>query len=151
MKSVVPIVDNIRMPGTFVIPENVVKYVFSRSSGPGGQNVNKVNTQVTAILDIHACGLFSQEQQTLILKKLTNRIDKLGQLQVTSSRHRFQHANRLDALEKMTRLILFALKKPKYRKPTKPTAIAKRKRLDQKKRRGLTKKYRSKNIPPNEY
>jgi ribosome-associated protein len=131
------------MTEKFNIPENVIQFIFSRSSGPGGQNVNKVNTQVTAILDIQTCGLFNTEQQCLIYKRLTNRIDKLGQLQITSSRHRTQHANREDALDKMGRLIAFALTKPKPRKPTKITFAAKRKRLDQKKRRSVTKKNRS--------
>jgi ribosome-associated protein len=131
------------MKDKFTIPDNVIQFVFSRSSGPGGQNVNKVNTQVTAILDIRTCGVFTPEQQSLIFKKLANRIDKQGQLQLTSSRHRYQHANREDVLDKMSRLIALALTKPKPRKPTKVTAAAKRKRLDQKKRRSVTKKNRS--------
>jgi ribosome-associated protein len=131
------------MRDKFAIPENAVEFLFSRSSGPGGQNVNKVNTQVTAILDIRTCGLFTSEQQNLIFKKVANRIDKLGQLQITSSRHRYQHANRQDVLDRMSRLIAVALTKPKPRKPTKVTFAAKRKRLEQKKRRSMTKKSRS--------
>jgi ribosome-associated protein len=135
------------MNNKFAIPDNVIQFVFSRSSGPGGQNVNKVNTQVTAILDIGACGLFSHEQQNLIFKKLANRIDKQGQLQMSSSLHRYQHANRLDVVDKMSRLVAIALTKPKPRKPTKITASAKRKRLDQKKRRSVTKRNRSAKNP----
>jgi ribosome-associated protein len=125
------------------IPEEVVQFVFSRSSGPGGQNVNKVNTQATAILDIQTCGLFSPEQQNLLFKKLANRIDKQGQLQMSSSRYRFQNANRQDVMARMNRLIASTLAKPKPRRPTKIPNAAKRKRLEQKKYRSAMKKQRS--------
>jgi ribosome-associated protein len=108
-------VDNIFMSGKIHIPENVIQFVFSRSSGPGGQNVNKVNTQATAILNIHACGLFSPEQTSLLFTKLANRIDKQGQLQITGSRFRSQQANRQDILDRINRLIASALIKPKPR------------------------------------
>jgi ribosome-associated protein len=134
------------MKDKIVIPKSVIQFVFSRSSGPGGQNVNKVNTQVTAILDIHACGLFSPEQISLLFTKLANRIDKQGQLQVTGSRFRTQQANRQDILDRINRIIASALTKPKPRKPTKAPAAAKRKRLEQKKRRSVMKKYRSTRI-----
>jgi ribosome-associated protein len=141
-------VDKKRMSGKIHIPENAVQFVFSRSSGPGGQNVNKVNTQATAILDIHACGLFSPEQKTLLFTKLANRIDKQGRLQVTGSRFRSQQANRQDILDRINRLIASALIKPKPRKPTRAPASAKRKRLEQKKRKSVMKKYRSTRIGP---
>jgi ribosome-associated protein len=131
------------MSGKIYIPENAIQFIFSRSSGPGGQNVNKVNTQATAILDIHACGLFSSEQKTLLFTKLANRIDKQGQLQVTGSRFRTQQANRQDILDRINRIVASALIKPKPRKPTKAPASAKRKRLEQKKYRSVTKKNRS--------
>jgi ribosome-associated protein len=131
------------MSGKIHIPEDVIQFVFSRSSGPGGQNVNKVNTQTTAILDIASCKNFTPEQQKLLFTKLANRIDRQGRLQITSSRYRSQHANREDVLDRMSRLIRSALIKPKPRKPTTVPTAAKRKRLEQKKHRSTTKKYRS--------
>ncbi|MBN2513827.1 MAG: aminoacyl-tRNA hydrolase [Sedimentisphaerales bacterium] len=125
------------------IPEESVRFIFSRSSGPGGQNVNKVNTQVTAVLDIEECSFLSTEQKALIRVKLANRIDKSGCLQITGNRHRSQQSNRLDVLDRMTRLIASALVKPKVRKATKTTYASKQRRLRSKKLRSDIKKTRS--------
>lgn len=125
------------------IPEDSIRFIFSRSSGPGGQNVNKVNTQVTAILDIKTSDFLSEEQKSLVQTKLANRIDKSGCLQITSNRYRSQQANRLDAVERMTHLIQISLIKPKVRKPTKTTYASKQRRLKSKKVRSDIKKSRS--------
>ncbi|MEN6309296.1 MAG: alternative ribosome rescue aminoacyl-tRNA hydrolase ArfB [Anaerohalosphaeraceae bacterium] len=125
------------------IPEDSIRFIFSRSSGPGGQNVNKVNTQVTAILDIETSDFLNEGQKSLVRTKLANRIDKSGCLQITSNRYRSQQANRLDAVERMTRLIHASLIKPKVRKPTKTTYASKQRRLRSKKVRSDIKKTRS--------
>ncbi len=125
------------------IPEELVRFIFSRSSGPGGQNVNKVNTQVTVILDIEDVGFLSDEQKRVVREKLANRIDKNGCLQITGNRYRSQQSNRLDVLDRMSRLIAQALIKPKDRKPTKRTYASKQRRLRSKKMRSDIKKTRS--------
>ncbi len=124
-----------------------LEYVFSRSSGPGGQNVNKVNTQASIILDIALCPELTDQQRALIRKNLANRIDKLGKLRITSSRHRSQSANRQDALERLYALLAVALQKKKSRKPTRIPQNAAQKRLEQKKHRSEIKQGRTTKFP----
>lgn len=119
-----------------------LEFVFSRSSGPGGQNVNKVNTQASVILDIALCPDLTDPQRALIRKNLANRIDKLGKLRITSSRHRSQSANKQDALERLYALLATALRKKKFRKPTKIPRNAAQKRLEQKKHHSVIKQQR---------
>lgn len=124
-----------------------LEFVFSRSSGPGGQNVNKVNTQASVILDIALCPDLTDQQRALIRKNLANRIDKLGKLRITSSRYRSQSANRQDALDRLYALLTAALRKKKIRKPTKISRNAAEKRLEKKKHRSQIKQGRTTKFP----
>lgn len=126
-----------------LIASNELEFAFSRSSGPGGQNVNKVNTQVTVILNLNLCSSLSDEQKAILRLKLANRIDKEGKLQITGNRFRSQQANREDVLARLNRLIAAALTKPKPRKPTKVPYSARQKRLESKKIRSSIKKKRA--------
>jgi ribosome-associated protein len=131
------------MNSTLYIGDKDVRFVFSRSSGPGGQNVNKVNTQVTAIVDLKECRCLSDGQKAVLRCKLANRIDSEGKLQITGSRFRSQQANREDVVERLNRIIASALVKPKPRKPTKVPYSAKQRRLEGKKIRSAIKKKRA--------
>ncbi|HBG27868.1 MAG: hypothetical protein A2Y10_09315 [Planctomycetes bacterium GWF2_41_51] len=126
------------------ISENELTFKASRSSGPGGQNVNKLNTKVAVSVNIETCTFLTDEQKAFILKKLSSRLTKDNRLIVESQRFRTQNANRDFAVEKMTDLIESALRKPKKRKPTKPSYSSVEKRLKQKKRRSDTKRSREK-------
>lgn len=128
------------------IPDYELVFKTSRSSGPGGQNVNKLNTKVAVILDIQNCGCLSDEQKEIIIKKLAGRLTKDNRLIIESQRFRTQRANRDFAVEKLIDLIEHTLKKLKTRIPTKPAYSAIEKRLKHKKQRSLTKQQRSKNI-----
>jgi ribosome-associated protein len=128
------------------IPENELEFKTSRSSGPGGQNVNKLNTKVAVIVDIQNCSFLTNEQKETISKKLSHRLTKDNRLIVESQRFRTQRANRDFAIEKLKDLIEASLRKPKKRKPTKPTYSAVEKRLKQKKRRSDIKRNREKNF-----
>ncbi len=128
------------------IPEYELTFRTSRSSGPGGQNVNKLNTKVAVIVDIPNCGFLNAEQKSLILQKLASRLTKDNRLIVESQRFRTQRANRDFAIGKLVNIIEAALRTPKKRKPTKPAHSVVEKRLSEKKRRSQLKQSRSKNF-----
>ena len=124
------------------LPESEISYRTARSSGPGGQNVNKVETRVTVLFDVGASPSLSEDQANRIRKRLATRIDKRGVLRVVSQKHRTQAANRETARERMALLIADALEEQRSRKRTRKPAAAKRRRLEEKRRRSETKRLR---------
>jgi len=128
--------------GIFISEDELV-FKFSRGGGPGGQNVNKVNTRVTVLFDAANSRSFSDAQKERILKGLASRAEKDGVIRVVSQRCRTQKANREAAVERLEELLREALKKKAARKKTKVPEAAKRKRLERKKRRGFLKKQRA--------
>jgi len=129
--------------GIFISEDELV-FKFSRSSGPGGQNVNKVNTRVTLFFDVPNCEGLSGIQKQRILKRLATRANKNGVVRVVSQRHRTQKANRQAALERLVELLTEAIKTKPVRKKTKIPTSAKLRRLEEKKRRSLLKRQRAK-------
>lgn len=127
------------------IPHDKLSFKYSRSSAPGGQNVNKVNTKVMVFFDVINCGIFSDGEKKQILARLARRASKDGVIHVTSQRFRTQRANRAAAVERLQRLLTEALKTtPVRRKTTIPEHI-KKKRLEEKRQHGLLKQQRVKN------
>ena len=127
-----------------VIPESEVKLRFSRSSGPGGQNVNKRDTQVEVLFDVANSPSLGPRQRSRIMSKLGNRIDSAGVLHLVVSDERTQGRNRGLALERFAALIDKALKPdPPKRRPSRPSKAAVERRLDSKKRRSSTKRHRA--------
>ena len=134
----------IKIAGRLSISEDELKFTASRSSGPGGQNVNKVNTRVTLHFQVTHSPSLSSVQKQRILRHLATRINREGVLRVASQRYRSQAANREAAIERFVELIQDSLKTVEKRKQTKIPQGAKKRRIGQKRQRGRLKQDRSK-------
>ena len=132
----------IRITEQLSIPQEEFKFTASRSSGPGGQHVNKASTRVTLRFDLANSPSLSPDQKQLLLERLPTRINKLGVLRVVSQKTRSQAANRELALERFVELLQQALELRPRRKPIKVPSSAKEKRIAYKKHRGHLKRER---------
>ena len=130
------------------LPESELSFVTSRSSGPGGQHVNKVETRVTLLLDVAASPSLSDAQKEKIVSRLSTRVNRQGVLRVTAQKHRSQAANRELARERLADLLRQALEEKPRRRPTRPTAAAERRRIEEKRRRGRLKRERRRRFSP---
>lgn len=132
------------------ISEEELVFKVSRSSGPGGQNVNKLNTRVTVFLDVANSLSLSDRQKQRLRQVLATRMDKHGVLRVVSQKHRTQEGNRRAARERLCELMADALTPKPVRKKTRVPAGARKRRLQEKKRRSVLKQQRSKRDWPEE-
>ena len=120
------------------------KFKSSRSQGPGGQNVNKVNSKIELRFDVKNSAIFNIHQKELILKKLETRISFENTLILTSQESRSQADNKKDVIEKFFTLLEKALRRPKKRIPTKASRGSVEKRIRNKKKLGEKKSNRGK-------
>ncbi len=118
------------------------QFSFSRSTGPGGQHVNKVNTQVTLRFDVRRSELLEEKERMTIFHKLAAYISKDGILILSAQTHRSQLQNKEEVVVKFQRLIEKAFAARKIRKATKPSKAAVQKRLNEKKKQSQKKQLR---------
>jgi ribosome-associated protein len=124
------------------IPRAELAFRFSRSSGPGGQHVQKSSTRVELLFDVAYSPSLSDEQRARVLKRLAGYVDSEGVLHLVAQSERSQHRNREEVVERFQALLHKALKRRKRRKPTRPTAASKEKRLRKKRQRSEIKQKR---------
>ena len=125
-----------------VIPEADITFVTARSSGPGGQHVNKTETKVTLLFDLDGTTALDEDQKARLHEHLATRINKTGQLRVSSQRHRSQKANREATQERFADLVREALTPRRERKRTRVPKRVKAQRLESKRRTAEKKKGR---------
>jgi ribosome-associated protein len=133
----------IQITPEIALDESEIQQEFVRSSGPGGQNVNKVSTAVELRFDAVNSPALPEEVRQRLLKLAKSRITDKGILVIEAQRFRTQLANRQDAVERLIELIRQATQRPRVRRPTRPTKASKERRLDSKRRRSGTKQLRS--------
>ena len=129
------------------IPPERFAFTFTRSGGPGGQNVNKVSSRVTLCFDLAGDPSLTDEEKWRIAGRLAGRISGEGILRVVSMRHRGQRANRVAAVERFYELLAGALTTRPVRRATRVPRAARRKRLVEKRQRGETKRLRGRSAP----
>jgi len=135
---------DLKITKRLVIPSNELKWRFSRSSGPGGQNVNKIESRVEIIFNLEDSKVLNDYQKEILKINLKNKLVN-NSLRLAVQEHRNQLLNRQLALMKFSSIIKNALNNPfKLRKSTKPTKASQKKRVEFKKKRGELKKSRQK-------
>jgi len=132
-----------RISGDLEIDDGELRFEFARSGGPGGQNVNKVETKVRLLFDVTHSPSLTGDQRSLIEERLATRISKAGILHVSSQRHRTREANRKATVEKFVELVSGALAEDEPRVRTRIPKAQRRRRLDSKRQRSLKKAFRA--------
>lgn len=132
----------IRIAPGVAIDESEIAVRFSRSSGPGGQHVNKASTRCTVYFDVAKSPSLTEAQKDRIRRALGGRISREGRLRVVASARRSQRANREAATQRLVALLAAALRPVRLRVATTPTAASKAKRVARKKHRGQIKRLR---------
>jgi ribosome-associated protein len=133
-----------RINANLSIDDDELRFEFARSSGPGGQNVNKVETKVRLLFDLRRSPSLSAEQKMRIEERLATRTTKDGILQVASQRHRSREANRRATVERFAELLAEALEEEEPRVRTRVPKGQRKQRLESKRRRSQKKALRAK-------
>jgi ribosome-associated protein len=124
------------------IPLAELQFRFSRSSGPGGQHVQKSSTRVELYFDVLGSPSLTEEQRARILSRLAGYIDSVGLLHLVAQSERSQLRNREEVVARLQAMLRGALRRRKHRHPTRPSAASREQRLQQKKERSQVKRLR---------
>jgi ribosome-associated protein len=141
--DLIPINDHV------AIPLAELSFRYARSSGPGGQHVQRTETKVELLFDLAGSPSLSDAQRRLAVGRLGSRLDQQGVLHLVSQAGRSQLENRADVIDRFQRLLAAALRPPKPRRPTRPSAAARQQRMEGKRRRGQAKRLRGR-VGPDE-
>lgn len=135
--------DGQRVTRSVVIPDSEISFKFSRSGGPGGQNVNRRETQVELVFDVARSPSLGPRQRARAMERLASKLDSSGRLHIVASEQRTQGRNRDIVLERFRRMMADALRPdPPKRRASRPSRAARERRLQEKRRQAVRKRER---------